>query len=156
MRTGPKPKPTKLKVLEGNPGRRRLPKGEPQPRIGAPKAPTWLDPIARREWSRVVPELEAIGLLTQVDGFVLEAYCQCYSRWVQAEEVITRLGVVYQPSKKADSKYLQQLPHVSIAQRYLAEARAFAEQLGLSPSARSRIDVPGRVPARESDDDLLD
>jgi hypothetical protein len=29
--TGPPPKPTALKLLEGNPGRQKLPKNEPQP-----------------------------------------------------------------------------------------------------------------------------
>ena len=29
---GPKPKPTRLKVLQGNPGHQKLPKNEPKPR----------------------------------------------------------------------------------------------------------------------------
>jgi P27 family predicted phage terminase small subunit len=141
-RPGRKPKPTRLKILQGNPGHRRLSKNEPKPARSTPVPPEWLDPLAKEEWGRIVPELEAIDLLTRVDGFVLEAYCTCYAQWVKHEQAIAKIGTVYQPGTKKASKYLRQLPHVAIAQKYLAEARAFAEQLGLSPSARSRIDCP--------------
>jgi P27 family predicted phage terminase small subunit len=149
---GKKPTPTKLKMLHGNPGRRAIHKNEARLTRGLPRAPRWLDRLAKREWRRIVPELDAVGLLSRVDGFVLEAYCTCYGRWVAAEQTITRIGTVYQPSNKKGSKYLQQVPHVSIAQKYLAEARAFAEQLGLSPSARSRIDCPSSASSGEDDD----
>ena len=46
---GRKPKPTHLKVLAGNPGKRPLPKNEPKPKPIAPRCPQWLDPIARKE-----------------------------------------------------------------------------------------------------------
>ena len=152
---GKKPKPTRMKVLNGNPGRRPLPKDEPRPAPGAPPPPDWLDPLARQEWDRVVPRLEAIGLLTQVDGFVLEAYCTCYAHWVELEQAIAKIGPVYQPSNKKGSKYLQQVPHVSIAQKYLDEARAFAAELGLSPSSRARLGCP-RTESSEANDRLED
>lgn len=47
---GRKPKPTKLKILEGNPGKQRLPKGEPMPDTEMPEAPEHLDKYAREEW----------------------------------------------------------------------------------------------------------
>ena len=145
---GRKPKPTKLKVHRGNPGRRKLPAHEPEPEQGIPEPPDWLSPVARQEWERVVPKLAEIGLLTKVDGFVLEAYCTCYAHWLQCEEAIDKIGMVYSPSSKRRSKYLQQVPHVTLAQKYLALARAFATELGLSPSARARP-----FPPREGDTD---
>jgi P27 family predicted phage terminase small subunit len=153
-RPGRKPKPTALKLLHGNPGRRRLPGKEPKPRPCTPEPPEWLDPMAKREWERIVPALAAIGLLTEVDGFVLESYCQCYARWVEHELAIAKIGTVYSPGKKKGLKYLKALPHVAIAQAYLAQARAFAEQLGLSPSARSRIDYSPTGGGVGENDDL--
>jgi hypothetical protein len=42
MRTGRPPKPTALKLMTGNPGRRPLPKDEPAPPKGDVLAPAWL------------------------------------------------------------------------------------------------------------------
>ena len=43
---GRKPKPTALKVLEGNPGKRPLNENEPKPERKAPECPSWLEPEA--------------------------------------------------------------------------------------------------------------
>ena len=147
-RKGRKPVPTRLKVLRGNPGRRPLPKNEPKPEQGIPQPPVWLSPVARQEWERVVPRLAEIGLLTMVDGFILEAYCTCYAHWVECEGTIAKTGFIYKPSSRRRSKYLQQVPHVTLAQKFLIQAGAFATELGLSPSARARP-----FPPREGDTD---
>ena len=39
---GRKPKPTALKLLEGNPGKRPINEHEPVPPKGTVKCPTWL------------------------------------------------------------------------------------------------------------------
>ena len=41
---GRKPKPTAIKELEGNPGKRKLNKKEPKPEKGMPVCPEWLLP----------------------------------------------------------------------------------------------------------------
>lgn len=40
--TGPKPKPTAIKILEGNPGKRPLNLNEPKPQRIAPECPVYL------------------------------------------------------------------------------------------------------------------
>src|SRR5690606_26210093 len=91
---GRKPTPTHLKVLRGNPGKRPLPANEPQPKPKAPPCPAHLDAEAKREWRRMVKELEPLGLLTKIDRAALAAYCQAWSRWVQAEEMIRKTGMI--------------------------------------------------------------
>jgi phage terminase small subunit len=76
---GRKPKPTALKVLEGNPGKRPLNEKEPQPKRQAPRCPSWLEPEAKKEWKRMAKTLEAIGVLTQVDKAAFAGYCQAYA-----------------------------------------------------------------------------
>ena len=49
-RAGRKPKPTAIKELEGNPGKRKLNKKEPKPEKGMPVCPEWLLPEAKAEW----------------------------------------------------------------------------------------------------------
>jgi phage terminase small subunit len=81
---GRKPKPTHLKLVQGNPGRRPLNKQEAKPRRTVPTCPGHLNAVARREWRRVVPLLAECGLLTEVDRAPRAAYCQAWGRWVEA------------------------------------------------------------------------
>lgn len=48
---GRKPKPTEVKKLEGNPGKRKLNTKEPIPAKGMPNCPEWLLPEAKEEYS---------------------------------------------------------------------------------------------------------
>src|ERR1700680_4917197 len=77
--SGPKPKPTTLKLLTGNPGKRPLNDAEPQPLVGDPGCPSWLDAEAKREWKRIAPELVSLGLLTILDRATFAAYCQAWA-----------------------------------------------------------------------------
>ena len=136
---GRKPKPTALKLLEGNPGKRALNTSEPKPDKKPPRCPVWLEAEAKKEWRRVAKQLEAIGILTEVDMAAFAGYCQAYARWKEAEEFITKHGTIV----KTPSGYWQQVPQVSIAQTYLKLMNKFCEQFGLTPSARSRIVAEG-------------
>ena len=132
---GRKPKPTALKALEGNPGKRPLNEHEPVPPKGAIRCPAWLEAEAKKEWKRLAPSLEAMGVLTAVDITAFAGYCQAYARWKEAEEFITQHGSIL----RTKSGYVQPVPQVSIAQTYLKIMNRFAEQFGLTPAARSRI-----------------
>lgn len=134
---GRKPKPTAIKVLEGNPGKRPLNKNEPKPEKKAPKCPPWLEAEAKKEWRRMSKTLEAIGVLTQVDASAFAGYCQAYARWKEAEEFLSKHGTIF----KTPSGYIQQVPQVSIAQTYLKIMKDFCSEFGLTPAARSRIAV---------------
>ena len=52
---GRKPKPTALKKLEGNPGKRKLNTKEPVPGKGMSDCPKWLLPEAKEEWKGGFP-----------------------------------------------------------------------------------------------------
>ena len=145
---GRRPKPTKLKILEGNPGKRPLNEHEPKPKPITPACPRWLSPVAKKEWKRIVPELENLGLLTCVDGAALEGYCQSYARWVEAEQFMVKHGTIF----KTPSGYIQQVPQVAIAQKYLNIVKAFCGEFGLTPSSRSRVDV--KASAKDDEDSM--
>ena len=63
---GRKPKPTMIKVLEGNPGKRAINDREPEPPAGIPECPDFLDEEARAEWFRTAKVLSDMRLLTLV------------------------------------------------------------------------------------------
>lgn len=133
--SGPPPKPTGLKRLTGNPGKRALPKHEPKPRAGRPACPSWLPAEARREWRRIVPELEAMGVLTRADGSALMGYCLAVADVRAAQEVLDSEGTTYTTA----SGYVAQRPEVSMKRQALAQMKAFLTEFGLTPASRTRI-----------------
>ena len=83
---GRKPKPTALKELEGNPGKRSLNPSEPKPPQKAPSCPAWLEKEAKREWRRLSKGMEQLGILTELDRAAFAGYCQAYARWKERLE----------------------------------------------------------------------
>ena len=134
---GRKPKPTKLKLLEGNPGKRLINGREPQPPGSRPTCPAHLSPTAKAEWKRLATDLNTIGLLTRVDRAALAAYCQAYGRWVEAEKKLAETPVLL----KTPAGYVQVSPWMTIANKQLELMAKFMAELGMTPSARSRLAV---------------
>lgn len=137
MAAGRKPKPTALKQLEGNPGKRKLNRREPKPEKGIPPCPAWLLPEAKKEWKRLCENLGQLGILTKVDRAAFAAYCQSYARWKEAQEHIDQEGSVFE----TDKGYQQQTPWVGIANTNQKMMLQAASEFGLTPSSRSRIVV---------------
>lgn len=146
---GRKPIPTKLKILRGNPGKRALPENEPEPKKAkkAPGPPKFLDRAAKQEWRRVAPDLYRLGLLTMADMTSLAAYCQAYSRWVQAEAEIMKHGMLV----KAPNGYPMQSPLLAVANKAMKQMKEFLVEFGMTPSSRARVTVD-----KEEKDELDD
>lgn len=148
---GPAPKPTRLKVLDGNPGKRALPKNEPRPELGSPDMPEWLPDDAKDEWQRVAPELSRLGLLAKIDGSALAAYCESYSRWKRAVQQFNLEGHTFVTA----GGYTAQHPAVGIANKAMAEMLRFGREFGLTPSSRGRMSLPGEREAADPMERLL-
>lgn len=135
---GRKPKPTRLKLLQGNPGKRPVNRREPQPAAQIPDCPEHLSEVAKHEWRRVAVELSRLGLLTLVDRAALSAYCCVWARWVEAEDHLKKTG----PVVRSPSGYPIQNPYLAIANAALSQMRAFLIEFGMTPSSRSRVTGP--------------
>lgn len=138
-RTGRPPKPTALKLITGNPGKRALNQNEPKPTQGAPLCPSDLDPEAKREWRRVVPELDRIGMLAKVDRACLVCYCETWALYRVCQRKIVAEGPTYETDYGPKKR-----PEVAIASQCLAHIRAFCAEFGLTPSSRGRMKLPGK------------
>lgn len=135
---GPAPKPTALKILAGNPGRRPINNREPRYRDSRPKCPDFLDDAAKEEWRRITKELAAVpGLIAKVDRSVIAAYCQTWSRWQAMEEILSEQGITYE-----SGNMIRQRPEVAISHECLTLMKGFAQELGLSPASRTRLSIP--------------
>lgn len=134
---GRKPKPTALKLMDGNPGKRRLNAKEPKANIEVPDCPETLNDLARAEWDRITVELVKAGMLTNLDRAALALYCQTWAIWIEAEERVKTKGRVF--VSKSGHPLLN--PWHSIATKAFGDLKAIASEFGLTPSARSRIDI---------------
>ena len=135
---GRPPKPTRLKLLQGNPGKRVLPKAEPKPALGTPTRPAWLAPEAKREWARVVPELNRLGLLARIDRALITAYCQCWAMYVDATKDIEENGTTFETEKG----YQGPRPSVAIAAKMIEKLNQLSAKFGLTPSDRAKMAMP--------------
>jgi P27 family predicted phage terminase small subunit len=139
---GRKPLPAGLKILRGNPGKRRINKREPQPVTGAPEPPEFLSGAALAEWQRITPELERLKLLARVDRAALAGYCECWATFVEAVAWMAENGkVMTVRDDKGNVKYVQTVPQFGMAIKALDRVRAFCSEFGLTPSARTRLQV---------------
>ena len=148
-RRGPPPTPTAILKLRGSPlatKRRNLhePKGPP----GKPRCPDWLDADAKVAWRHLIPKLEMMGVLTQIDGNALARYCRLWSRWRTAEAFINKHGEMY-PLKddRGKVKCFQSFPQVSTANKLAQQLTRLEQEFGMTPSARTRIQVTPPVNA---------
>ena len=144
MKSGPPRTPTRLKLLAGNPGKQKLhPELEPVPPSAEPVQPTWLTAEGRRCWRRATDSLREMGLLSVADGEVIAAFCSNWTYFVQANKALERIDVAARKegapeANPEDRKYWAQ----TLNECHMRLLRS-AEHLGLTPSARSRIHVPG-------------
>src|SRR5262245_36183961 len=97
--SGPRPDPTKLKVLKGNTRRSSINAHESHP-PPAPDAfetppPTIVDdPVALAEWQRLGPLLRNCGLASEAERASLVALCQQWSQYVDAHAKVRQLGML--------------------------------------------------------------
>ena len=132
---GRRPKPTHLKVICGNPGKRPLNIHEPKPAAAMPTCPAHLNPSAKAEWKRLARQLYHLGTLSSLDRATLAGYCQTYGRWVESEKKLKETPAIL----KMPSGYLQQNPWLTIATRQLELMHRYMVELGLTPAARSKV-----------------
>ena len=134
---GRKPKPTALKILQGNPGKRALNKFEPEVPQEMPECPDWIGKRAKKYWIQYAEELNKSGLLSRVDGSAFGAFCNALGMLEAANKDIDRRGHLINDVMKGKIKN----PSVGIAKDAWAAIKAFSVEFGLTPSSRSRVVV---------------
>lgn len=125
-------KPTVLKLVQGTARPDRVPTNEPKPLPIAPDPPPGLDRYGREAWNRLAPLLERQGLLTEDDAEVFWTFCQTWSQLRKAVRELNRMN-------PRDEDYRKVAVTVENARKDL---RLLAVEFGLTPAARSRIDLP--------------
>jgi len=143
---GPRPEPTALRIVKGNPGKRPLPKHEPRPAVRLPPAPSWLTTEAKAEWKRTGEKLLRVGVMTETDTTALLVYCETWARWKDAQDQLFKFGPIVKQGKNG---YLAQSPYLQIANKAMEQMLKLLVEFGMTPSSRSRV---SSVKPAESED----
>lgn len=142
---GPPPKPTALKMAQGNPGKRALNREEPAPRLlGAHElqpSEALEEPLARKAWEQLAPELQRLGLLTVIDRHALAEYCLAYAERMAAQRDIDELGRILVHEKEDGTSYHYPNPAVKQRDNAIRRMKDWGARFGLSPADRARIHV---------------
>ena len=151
-RPGSKPAPNFLKIVRGaRPG--RINKAEAKPPATLPDPPSHLSAEALAEWNRTALELHQAGLLSNIDRAILACYCDAWGRLERAERALAAealkdpaTGGLTVITKSGNTL---QHPMLGIARRAAHDVVRFAAELGMTPSARSRVIA---TPPEDDDD----
>ena len=160
MGVGRRPKPTAIKILEGNPGKRKIVADDLQPEVGIPEKPKYMPFAAQREWDFITPILLELGVLTLVDSKSIAAYCVCYARWEEADRKITEFGPLFQVTYQDNEGNtivgdLKENPACKIADRCLARMKSYLTEFGLTPASRAKLKI-GPKPVKDKFDSLME
>lgn len=96
----------------------------------APTPPRELSASARDEWDRVVPLLEAGGVVQQVDRAILIAYCTTFAQWWESAKRLATEDVVLDGKLNPRARYCSE---------QLKQLRGLLDQLGFTPAARKQV-----------------
>lgn len=144
---GPQPKPTQIKIAQGNPGRRQLNDGEPVPPPGPVDAPKWLTPAARAIWDDLAPVLITMRVLTVADRMTFGRYCRAFARYLELQKNFWDKGphgTLYPlKDKKGRTRNAGEWPQAAEIRRLQEILVRLEDRFGLSPAARSRLRVSG-------------
>ena len=140
----PKPKPTRLRVVEGNPSRRPI-KDEPDypPASAVAEPPLELVGEEREEWDRVLPALQGTRVITAPDLGTLALYCVAFGRVRRVHRAMKKRKFVIDGGGGID-------PLERLLQQWAAAAIKYGAEFGLTPSSRVRLGIE-----RPKDEDAL-
>jgi phage terminase small subunit len=115
------PESRRLRVIKGERKRAGKPLSNPPTAVpAAPPKPDDLGDEGSRIWDLVTPELVRMTILSQIHLVVLECYCRVYDEWRRED-----------PQSR---RWLWCIDRLT----------ALAIQLGLTPAARLRMNLPER------------
>lgn len=145
--SGRRPQPTELKVLRGNPGKRKPNEHAPLPPVGEVVKPAGLSAGGSAVWDELAPICLAMKTLTTADVRPFASLCELQATMQRASASKDDRALVTLVKEDQDSPDLTVvIDAVLKLERDTATAlRPYYELFGLTPVARARIVVPKKA-----------
>jgi hypothetical protein len=134
---GRPPKPTALKLVTGNPGKRAINKQEPDPEyLEDATAPAWLPESAKAVWDEIIPGLRKARLVSTVDVPLLCMGCIALANYREATRLADKRLLV---KGSNDNGFPTPNPALFVQSMMFKQAREVFRAFGMSPVDRTRI-----------------
>ncbi len=142
-KSGPPPTPTAILEKRGS-WRSKTREGEIRTEVITPKKPVLveLDPVASVVWDDLIPKLETLDLLSEIDVFLLQRYCILYSQFHKAYFTIHRDHKgkqSYTTTDKLGNVTHKIYPELAIMTTLSKLLKDIEVQFGMTPSSRTAI-----------------
>ena len=151
---GRKPKAREIQILEGrdkkNPA--RFKDEVPQTVKREPEMPAHFDEHATEAWTKLREIMVASAMWSASYQVTLELYCETYSNYRRAVELVRISGQALRSTNPDGSIELKRNPYSVELHRYKEELIRLSAEFGLTPSSRSRISLENNT---EDNDDFL-
>jgi P27 family predicted phage terminase small subunit len=173
---GRPPKPTHLKLVEGNRGKRPINSREPNPNRARLEAPPHLSRAVGAVWEQLVEILDGMAVLTEADAFGVEALAEAIVDFRAANRTIAKCAAHHAKAQQAiedgvegavesdysdDGHYYKTVgsngslmwrlhPAVNSKSRADGRIRSWSGAFGLSPADRVRIMASGPTSRKQT------
>jgi P27 family predicted phage terminase small subunit len=138
--TGRKPLPAVVKKIKGTLQKCRTNPREPRPTGALCTPPEYMSDSAKEAWNYAVANSPP-GLLSPLDGAVLERWSNCSGLYREALSKINRAGVSGMIIK-TPSGILRRSPLMDVIRDLALEMKGYEAEMGFTPASRSRISMP--------------
>jgi len=130
------PKPTQLKVIAGNPGKRPLNEKEPKPEGDLKDCPDWFNPQQRQVWDYAIENAPA-GLLKKLDRSILVVWAVAEQVHREQTELLQNENAIFvSPLGKVSVN-----PRVTIIDKQARLMMKACSEMGFTPASRTRISI---------------
>ena len=113
-----KPKPTALKLIQGTTRKDRINKDEPVVNSRLPKCPTWMNTEGKKEWARLLKDLNKYGIATGFDFIGMATLCQMWGEYIDGAKIGEPVGAAH-----------------------VTQMRLLLVEFGFTPSSRTRVNA---------------
>ena len=145
---GRKPLPMAVKQIKGTVQKCRTNPREPKPAGTLCTPPEYMSEVAKEAWNYAVANSPP-GLLSALDGAILERWANCSGLYREALSKINRAGVSGMIIK-TPSGILRRSPLMDVIRDLALEMKGYEAEMGFTPASRSRISTPADTP-RDND-----
>ncbi len=147
---GPAPTPKSILKARGSHRANRKVQ-EPEPDQLIPDPPRPLRGPALKMWNDLSVQLDAMKVMTVADGNALHRYCTLWARWArlmdkldadeEAEEKGGTPAEFFESTGDKGQRVIKEHPAVKIAATYANQLLRLEQEFGLTPSARTGLQV---------------
>ena len=138
---GRKAKPTALKIVMGNPGKRAIPTNLPEPTGELDQCPDFVSEEARAHWDYVTGLIQAIpGVSKRPDETTAALMCQAIADFMEASKVLKENGGNYQDVETKVGGIMTRIhPGVAVRKSAMDQILKICVEFGMTPSSRTRL-----------------